>query len=185
MASSPESKAVRQRMQRIETLIQEADRFPDPVARARTKEIVQAILDLHGAGLEAILEHVAAAGETGQAMIDGLARDDLVGSLLLLYGLHPLDVETRVRQALDKVRSSLRSHDGGVELLGVSEGVVRLRILGGRNGTSVTAVTLKPAIEEAIYELAPDVTAIEVEGMTETREQENGRALFALPLLQH
>ena len=35
-------------------------------------------------------------GEPGHALIASLAGDDLVSSLLLLYGLHPLDLETRV-----------------------------------------------------------------------------------------
>ena len=46
----------------------------------------------------------------------------MVGGLLMLHGLHPLDLETRVRQALDQVRPYLRSHGGNVELLGVSDG---------------------------------------------------------------
>src|SRR5690349_21380757 len=91
---------LRGRMQRLDALIQEAERFADPVVQARTREIVGALLELHGAGLEKILEHVAGIGEDGLAAIDALARDELVGSLLLLHGLHPLDVETRVLGAL-------------------------------------------------------------------------------------
>ena len=76
------------------------------------------MIELHGAGLERILDKLADAGDAGLALIDALAEDDLVGSILLLHGLHPLDLETRVRQALDKVRPLLRSHGGNVELLG-------------------------------------------------------------------
>ena len=86
------------------------------------------------------------------------------GCILLLHGLHPLDLETRVRQALDKVRPLLRSHGGNVELLGLAGGVARLRMLGSCDGCPSSAMTLKTAIEEAIYEKAPDVTAIEVDG---------------------
>src|SRR5262249_27957987 len=127
-------------------------------ARARTREIVQALLDLHGAGLERILEHVASAGDPGLGVIDALGRDDVVGGLLLLYGLHPVDLETRVRQGLDAVRPYLRSHGGSVELLGVTEGVVRLRLLGGCDSCPSSARTLEAAIEDAIYVRAPDVT---------------------------
>ena len=49
--------------------------------------------------------------------------NDLV-TVLLLYGLHPHPIETRVRQALDKVRPYLDSHGGNVELLSVNDGVV-------------------------------------------------------------
>ena len=165
MSGSRDDREFRKRMERIEFLLQEVDRFEDPTARAQTREIVQALLDLHGAGLEITLEKIAEAGETGLATIDSLAKDDLVGNLLLLYGLHPLDVETRVRQALDKIRPYLRSHGATVEFLGVARGIVRLRMLRSHSFPS-SAANLKVSIEEAIYDKAPDVTAIEVEGDT-------------------
>jgi Fe-S cluster biogenesis protein NfuA len=184
MAGSRDDWEFRQRMERIESLLHEVEQIPDLRVRARAREIVQAILDLHGAGLERMLEHIAAAGDVGLALIGSLAQDDLVGSLLLLYGLHPLDLETRVRQALDKVRPYLRSHGGNVELLGVAEGVVRLRMEGSCHGCPSSAATLKLSIEEAIYDKAPDVTAIEVEGGTAGEAQVgNGRARVALPIL--
>jgi Fe-S cluster biogenesis protein NfuA len=197
MANAQEEQEFRKRIQGIETLIQEVERFPDPAARARTQEIVQAILDLHGAGLARILNLAAKGGPAGLALIDAVAADELVGSLLLLYGLHPLNLETRVRQALDKVRPYLRSHGGNVELLGVGDGVVRLRMQGGCHGCPSSAMTLKLAIEEAIYEKAPDASAIEVEGVVEQPAEPpttfvplgqllpvgDGRAKIALPLL--
>jgi Fe-S cluster biogenesis protein NfuA len=155
----------RKQMQRIESLIHEMEGYADPVARAKTQEIVQAVLDLHGRGLERILEHLADSGEAGQVLIDGLAQDDLISSLLLLYGLHPLDFETRVHQALEKVRPYLRSHGNHVELLGIRDGRVQLRLKGSCHSCPSSTQTIKFAIEEAIFEKAPDVTAIEVEGL--------------------
>ena len=70
-------------------------------------------------------------------------------------------------QALDKVRPYLGSHGGNVELLGVEDGVVRLRLQGSCDGCPSSQVTLKYAIEEGIYAVAPDITAIEVEGVVE------------------
>jgi nitrite reductase/ring-hydroxylating ferredoxin subunit len=54
-----------------------------------------------------------------------------------------------------------------VELLGLEDGVVRLRMQGSCDGCPSSAMTLKLAIEEAIYEAAPDITGIEVEGVVE------------------
>ena len=79
------------------------------------------------AGFERVLDRIASTGPPGLELIDSLAADELVGSLLLLYGLHPQDLETRVREALEKVRPLLRFHGGKVELLGITEGTVRLR----------------------------------------------------------
>ena len=108
------------------------------------------------------------AGEPGGQIIDNFGRDELVGSLLLLYGLHPLPLEERVIQALDNVRPYLRSHGGNVELLSVTDGVVRLRLAG--SGCASTAATLKLAIEGAVYDAAPDMTALEVEGVVEQQQ---------------
>jgi Fe-S cluster biogenesis protein NfuA len=179
MVNAPNDRKFRERVGRIETLIREVERFSDASAQDHTREIVRTLLDLHGTALERILEHLAAAGDTGLALIDSLARDELVESLLLLYGLHPLDAETRVRQALDQVRPYLRSHAGNVELLALTGGVVRLRLRG-----SVSSQTLQRAVEEAIYRKAPDVTAIEVETITtDEPPATNGQARIALPIL--
>ena len=111
-------------------------------------------------------------------------QDDLVASLLLLYGLGILcDLETRECQALEKTRPQLRSHGGNVELIGIADGIVRLRLHGSCQGCPSSALTLKQTIEEAIFEIAPDVAAIEVadELVVETTAAEPGR--FALPIL--
>jgi Fe-S cluster biogenesis protein NfuA/nitrite reductase/ring-hydroxylating ferredoxin subunit len=157
------------RIGRIEGLVDAIDTWPDPSAREAATELLQATLDLHGAGLERILDLAWESGEPGQALIDQLAQDPLVGHLLLLHGLHPLTLETRVTQALDKVRPYLGSHGGNVELLGVDDGVVRLRLQGSCNGCASSAVTLKLAIEEALNEVAPDIAELVVEGVVEPR----------------
>ncbi len=59
-------------------------------------------------------------GRLDDDLLDRLAADDLVASLLAVHGLHPYDVETRVARALDGVRPYLGSHGGDVELLGLS-----------------------------------------------------------------
>ncbi|MGH7170797.1 MAG: NifU family protein [Gemmataceae bacterium] len=170
------------RMRRLEELLQEVEHSAPPALRERIRELVQTLLDLHGAGLEKILEGVAAE-EKGQTVIDALARDDLVGGLLLLHGLHPLDLETRVRQALDQVRPALRGHGGDVELLEVRDGVVRLRLQGNCHGCPSSSATMRQTVEEAIVGKAPDAIAVEVEGMVQEAGQANGRATLALPMV--
>ncbi len=168
------------RLRRLDGLLREAEQQADPAARARLQETVQALLDLHGVGLERLLKHVAEAGEAGQRILDACARDDVVGGLLLLHNLHPLDVEARVRQALDGVRPFLRSHGGNVELLEVRDGVVRLRLEGSCHHCPSSSLTMQQTIEEAVYGRAPEVTSVEVE---ETASLESDGARLALPVL--
>lgn len=155
-----------QQMQRVEELVQAIDTWADPNLRAKAVELVQTLMDFHGAAIDRMMEITAESGAVGYSIFDNFAKDGLVGNMLLLYGLHPLDLETRIAQALDKVRPSLNLHEGGVELLGIDDGgVVHLSLQGNCDGCPSSAATLKHTIEEAIYAAAPDVAAIEVEGV--------------------
>src|SRR5262245_19549369 len=129
-----EETELRQRLQQVEELIREIEAIADPAVRAKTVELAQLLMDFHGAGLERMAMIIARAGERGLEILDDFARDDLVAHLLLLYGLHPQDVETRVRGALDKIRPYLRMHGGDAHLLGVDRGVVNLRLDGSCRG---------------------------------------------------
>ena len=155
----------RERVARVDTLLEELETLPDPLARQTATEVVEALLDLYGEGLARLVGYVAERddGELARA----LAGDELVAHLLLLHGLHPVPLAARVQQALDEVRPYLDSHGGDVELLGVDEGVVRLRLEGSCSGCPSSAVTLKLAIEDAIHKAAPDVERIEADGAVE------------------
>ena len=167
----------------IESLIGALEALPDPAARATAMEAIQAVLELHGAALSRMLELVTGqAGEQGDALLAALAGDDRVGNVLILHGLHPVDTATRVRQALDEVRPYLASHGGNVELVGVADGVVRLRLEGSCKGCPSSAATLRTAIEEAIASYAPDVLEVTAEGVTPSRERP-GAGLVPLPMM--
>jgi Fe-S cluster biogenesis protein NfuA/nitrite reductase/ring-hydroxylating ferredoxin subunit len=133
------------------------------VARERAEELVRLVADLYGSGLERTLSILYDIGRLDDDALAALAADDLVSSLLLVHDLHPYDVTTRVEQALDNVRPYLGSHGGDVELLSVSEDVVRLRLLGSCDGCPSSSVTLKLAVEGAIEAAAPEIVRIDVD----------------------
>ena len=160
-------KDFREDMQRIGELVQEIESIADPAVRASTKKLVQSIMDLHGAALEQTLETVAQAGNTGMQIIDQLGHDPLVSSVLILYGLHPDDMQTRVARAVEKVRPQLRKQGCEVELVDVIGGVIRLRVQIGSHTCGSTAKTLQASLEGAIYDAAPDLTTLVIEGLEE------------------
>ncbi len=151
----------------IEKLVQEIAEFPDLHERATAQELVQALLEMYGAGLERLLEITAESEASGIELIDTFAEDGLLSSLFLLHGLHPLDIETRVMQALDEVRPYLKSHGGNVEFVKVEDGIAYLRLEGSCHGCPGSTMTLKLAIEESIYKAAPDLDGLQVEGVAE------------------
>ena len=167
-----EDQELRERVARMETLLGEIEALKDPNARSKAAEIVQLLLELYGEGLARVMETVAR-GEEGERTFGIFAEDELVSHLLLLHGLHPLDVETRVLRALEEVRPYLQSHGGNVELLGVEGGVARLRMQGSCDGCPSSAMTLKLAIEEAVQKAAPDLEGIEAEGVAESQQAPN------------
>jgi Fe-S cluster biogenesis protein NfuA len=138
---------VRELVARVESLLGGLDE--------RATEAVQALVELYG---EALARFVAGVDPT---------EDELLSHLLLVHDLHPVDVETRVRQALDDVRPYLGSHGGDVELVAVEEGVARVRLGGTCNGCPSSTVTLRNAIEEAIMRAAPELEGVDAEGVTE------------------
>ena len=131
------------------------------------EELVRLLLGLYGDGLSRIMAALQAEGPAGDAVLDRLLEDPLVESLLMLHDLHPLDVDTRIQRALDKVRPYLGSHAGGVTYLGVTgEGVAQLRLEGSCDGCASSTVTVQLAIKGAIEDAAPEVTEVVVEGVT-------------------
>lgn len=181
----PQNGELQGRLARIEELIKAVDGIADEKARTQTRELVEALLEMQGAGLERIMEIIYNSGRDGQLMIDQLGDDDLVSSLLLVHGLHPLDLESRVRGAIEKVGPRLAQHGGSVEFLSVSrEGALRLRLAGNCHGCPSSILTLKFSIEEAIYAAAPDITSLEVEGATPLEPHATNGANGATPVPQ-
>jgi hypothetical protein len=160
-----DTKELRQSLQQVAELVHQIEEIADPHARSAAKLLVQTLMDLHGAALERMLEKVFESGETGQNIIDGLGTDPLISSLLVLYGLHPEDVETRVARAFHKVAGELRTHHAEPELLSVQEGAVRIKVTIGEHSCGSTAKTARSLLEDALYEAAPDMKSLTIEGL--------------------
>jgi Fe-S cluster biogenesis protein NfuA len=164
----PKQKEVENHIESIDKMVRALEEAKDPALRANAKELVQALMSLHGACLERMLEVVGQSGECGKFIIDTFARDEVVKSVLLLYGLHPVDIKTRVLEALEKTRSSMRSHTWTISFVGIDDsGTVTLRMEGKSEGCGSSASALKQAVEQAIYEAAPDISGITIEGYVE------------------
>ncbi len=155
----------RELVERVQELQARLESSPDSSARDLAEELVSAIVQLYGAGLERILAAMMAAGSEGERITSSLAGDPLVATLLLIHDLHPIPLEQRVQAALDSVRPYMESHGGNVELLALEHGVARIHLRGSCSDCSASSVTLELAIKQALEEMAPDLEGLEVEGM--------------------
>jgi hypothetical protein len=138
-----------ERARRIEELVRQVEQIPDHESRECAQKAMEAILELHGAGLERMMELVLEGGASGEAAMRRFTNDSLVSSLLILHDLHPDDVETRIGETLRKMHAQ-------AELVGVFDGAVRVRLSGEGCG-------LKEGVAAAIRAIAPDVTEVIIE----------------------
>jgi Fe-S cluster biogenesis protein NfuA/nitrite reductase/ring-hydroxylating ferredoxin subunit len=156
---------INERGERIQKLLERIEVLPYPGAKELMQECMEAVLAFYGQGLSRILQVVEAAGPDGHRVYQDLIHDDVIKGLLLIHDLHPLDLEARLRDALDKVRPYLQSHGGNVELISLENDVAKLRLRGTCESCASSSVTLELAIRHAIEQACPDLPHFEVEGV--------------------
>jgi Fe-S cluster biogenesis protein NfuA len=161
-----------EQVKQLGTLIAQFDRLPDGPQKTACKELVQLLMDVHGAGLERMMEIVFESGSTGPALpgptlVDKIGQDSIAGSLLLLYSLHPDDLETRLRKALDRMRPRLRKLATSADLVRADEGVVQVQLTSTGHSCGSSAKDLRAIVEDGVFELAPDVASLEILGLEE------------------
>jgi Fe-S cluster biogenesis protein NfuA len=158
----PEHREFRIRTERVEKLAARLDETNDPEVRAVALELVQSVVELHGAALERLIAKCIETPD-GERVLNEALQDDLVSSMFLLHSLHPDDLETRVLRGIEAVRPYLKSHGGDCELAGVHDGVVSLRLHGSCGSCPSSSLTLKNAVEDALFQVAPDIKKIVAE----------------------
>ncbi len=155
-------KEFQEKLRRLGTLVGELDQMPGGGSKVAARDLVQLLMEVHGAGLERIMEIVFESGVPGTALIDRLGQDPIVRNLLLLYSLHPDDMETRVSKALDMAGARLRKLDAEVELVSIQNGAIQVRLRTSGHGCGSTMKNLRAIVEESIYDLAPDLTSLTI-----------------------
>lgn len=78
-------------------------------------------------------------------------------------------IELAVNKALDQLRPFLEQDGGDMELVEITdEKVVRVRLLGACRDCSMSAMTMKAGLEEAVKKAAPEVLRVEAVDPSET-----------------
>ena len=155
----------------IASLVEAMQRVADPSVRAVAEELVQSVLELHRAGLERAIGLIARRKPGGSALVDGSRSDDLVGEPAAPARLHPVDLETRVRKAVARLQT-------------VAAQARRRRRTASTSATAPSRLQVTDAgrdaarrrrspqsVEDALYEAAPDLTALVIERPPDTRRR--------------
>jgi Fe-S cluster biogenesis protein NfuA len=68
----------------------------------------------------------------------------------------------RIEKALDEVRPFLQADEGNVQLLEVTDDLIaRIELLGACSTCSMSAMTMRAGIEQAILKAAPEIKGVE------------------------
>lgn len=123
--------------------------------------LLDTVNELYGAGFARAFELLHGAGH--HDAIRAALDDDLVASELVISGMHPDDVETRARRALERIGATFAPGGPSVGFSGIDEdGTVRLRVTGlpVRDRWRVAL-----AAERAVAAVTPDAPTVSVDGV--------------------
>ncbi len=162
----------------LQGLLEQIQAQPNPAARALLQDCLQSLLTFYGEGLSRIVHHLQSNdGDTGQ-ILERVLAEPTVSSLLLIHGLHPVPLETRLRAALEKVRPYMQRHGGSIELLSLDNEVAHVQLTGTCKSCPSSAVTLELAVRRAVEEACPDLVAFEV---VQAKGEPNGHETLEAP----
>jgi Fe-S cluster biogenesis protein NfuA/nitrite reductase/ring-hydroxylating ferredoxin subunit len=131
----------------------------DAPARAVAEELKDAVEAIHR---DALVTIVRALKTDAKEVLFALVDEPTVHLLLSLHGIIRPDPRTLANRVLVEVRPQLQSHGGDVQLDRIADGVAYVRLEGACNGCSMSSVTLRNLVEEALVAGVPSVTAVEV-----------------------
>ncbi|MEL6149287.1 MAG: NifU family protein, partial [Chloroflexota bacterium] len=133
----------------------------EPQQQKPAMAMKQAIEDFHKFALTKMVKTLKE-DESGKALLFEMVDDPAIYALFAMHGIVRADINTRVSRVIDMVRPYMQSHGGDVELVRVEPETVFIKLHGACNGCSMSSVTLRNGVEEALKEHVPEIKHIEV-----------------------
>ncbi len=146
--------------QAVDAALEEV-RTLDEADRERAKRLKEALEDLHRHVLVKIVRRLKE-DPRGKEILFELVEDQAVYAAFLMHGIVKPDLTTRVAKVIELVRPYMKSHGGDVELVRVEGDTAFVRLHGSCNGCSLSSVTLRNGVEEALREHVPEIANVEV-----------------------
>lgn len=76
--------------------------------------------------------------------------------------LHKEELTEKINQSLEELRPHLHADGGDMELVEITdEGVAKVRLLGACSDCSMSVMTIKAGLEEAVRKVAPEIRSVE------------------------
>ncbi len=144
--------------ERVDLAVGEVRGLPDD-ARRRALALKSAVEEVHKVGLTKIVRALKA-DPRGKEILFELVDDPAVRMLFAMHGLIRADLRTRAERVVEMVRPQIQSHGGDVTLIDIQDGIALVRLSGSCTGCSMSAVTLRNTVEEALKEQCPEIIEV-------------------------
>jgi len=80
--------------------------------------------------------------------------------------LDKIEAARKINEALEQLRPFLHADGGDMELADITDdGIARVKLLGACSDCSMSVMTLKAGLEEAVKKVAPEIKAVEAVNM--------------------
>jgi Fe-S cluster biogenesis protein NfuA len=80
--------------------------------------------------------------------------------------LNKVELTEKINSSLDQLRPFLHADGGDMELVEITDdGIVRVRLMGACSDCSMSLMTLKAGLEEAVKKIAPEIKSVEAVNM--------------------
>ncbi|GEL19899.1 NifU family protein [Pseudonocardia asaccharolytica] len=145
---------------RVDDAVRAVAALEDP-ARRVADELKVAVEGIHRAGLVSIVRRMRAHPAARELLFE-LVDDPVVRLLFSLHGIIRPDPMTEANRVLVEVRPQLQSHGGDVQLVRIEDGVAYVRLEGACNGCSMSSVTLRNLVEQALVAGVASITSVQV-----------------------
>ena len=70
-------------------------------------------------------------------------------------------MEKKVKEALEEIKPKIQADGVDIELVGIENGIVKVRLKGACVGCPMSALTLKQGVERLIKQKIPEVKSVE------------------------
>lgn len=132
----------------------------DDETKKKFLKLKEALEAFHKEGLVSLVKAVKA-DERGKELLLQAMEEPSVYALFSMHGIIKPSLRARVVEVLEQVKPYLSSHGGDIELVDVEEEVVYVRLHGACAGCSMSAQTLRDAVEETMRTRLPQIKRVE------------------------
>jgi Fe-S cluster biogenesis protein NfuA len=146
---------VRERLSRLEELLALVEQAPGPSGELALSAVTE-LSQVYG---EALARAVSYALES-TAPLEAFVRDELIGHLMVLHGIHPQPVRERIAHVVDELRPAVAERGGEIAFGGVEENVATVTLTMSGCGSSAQGLT--QAVREAVLAVAPELAQVTI-----------------------